>query len=127
MSKFNNVEYLSKKKIVDIKLTLKLENILTVPTGWVVMDQKSTVLTGWVIMTQTKITTNLSKKRQALHYTKGPFRDPQPHSPCHFSPKKLRFLMFVCKIFLANSFVWQNNRLNCLFTVCRHNNHHSPT
>ena len=52
-----------------------------------------------------------------LKELKGPFSDPQPHPP-HFSPKQLRcfthieafrYVTFVCKIFRANSFVWQNN------------------
>ena len=52
---------------------------------------------------------------------KGPFRDLQPHPPIFLKKKKLGFLhqqealgiMFMCKIFFANSFVCQNNWSNC--------------
>ncbi len=33
------------------------------------------------------------------------------------SEEAFRYIMFVCKIFLANSFVWRNNRPNCLFIM----------
>ncbi len=56
-------------------------------------------------------------------FVKGPFRDPQPH-PSIFSKKveiftsaeASRYIIFMCKIFLANLFLWRNNRPNCLFT-----------
>ncbi len=65
----------------------------------------------------------ITKKKKII---KGPFRDPQPHP--QFSTKKVeiftsveafRYIIYVCKIFLANSFVWLNNR-RIGYLLCRH-------
>ena len=57
---------------------------------------------------------------------KGPFHDPQLHSPIFTkkveiftSVEAYRYIKYVCKIFLANSFVWRNNR-RIGYLLCRH-------
>ena len=55
---------------------------------------------------------------------KGPLRNPQPHPPffskkveIFISAEAFRYIMFMRKIFIAKSFVWRNNRLNCRFIM----------
>ena len=58
------------------------------------------------------------------HYLKDPFCDPQPH-PHIFSKnveiftlaEAFRFIMFVCKIFLANSFVLRKKIVQIVYYV----------
>ncbi len=38
------------------------------------------------------------------------------------SAEVFRYIMFVCKIFLANSFAWQSNR-SIVYLLCLHNNY----
>ncbi len=73
----------------------------------------------------TWISSNTSLYQLSTIVHNSPFCDPQPH-PSIFLQKSSDFFIsrslqehvcVVCKLFLANSFVWQNNQPDCIFII----------